>query len=457
MLSKLLIYVFLGALYLPLFGRVLPPFRERQETFVNYGLPLALLCAVAAVIYGLRGRAIEGFKADPLFWPFVLLGGYVLIWTIKGTWAGLLNIETLTVLRTKMTGPLYGLCTIVVLRALHQKERYSLLVPAILIGALLLQIGLSTVESIRGEGFGKYEIGWVGQIELEQRDMLAGTGINPLSALGLKIPLSGQIGQHNGFGNMLLFYNLLLLALLLEERKRWWIWPLLGVVILALVANTTRVALLACLIGNALVLPASLPRWRMLRIFASVATIFGVLVATYLLWDFIFQMTTQLDSLSIRLNLWALALEDAWESLTTFSAMFGFSAETLSSIGILHRQRALGSVENQFLALFLDVGLVGLIMFILVFIVTPIKATLIPCGRYKPLKWAFVFGLVFCGMTMDLHLHFTSIALLLVVYDRMMKADIISIGPRSFPMQGGDRLRRIRLPAGVALHPDETK
>src|SRR5438874_2486792 len=40
--------LFVAAFYFPMFGKVLPVLRDQQETFVDYGAPLAILSAVLA-------------------------------------------------------------------------------------------------------------------------------------------------------------------------------------------------------------------------------------------------------------------------------------------------------------------------------------------------------------------------------------------------------------------------
>lgn len=430
MINKLVFLAFIGALYLPVFGKALPPFQERQETFVNYGVPLALAIGLLALVLAAGRKQADRFRDDPLFWPAIFLFLYCAIWTAKGMAAGLLEIETLTLLRTKLAGPLYGLCAIAVWRQLGAEERYSRFVAWCFLGPFMLQVGLSALESVRGVGFGKYEIGYVGEIGLEGRDMMEAMGMQALGRFGFIIPFSGQIGQHNGFGNVLVFYNIIILLFLAGNARRWWAWALVVACAFAVVGNTTRVAILAIVLADAIVLPSVVgAERRVLRLFIRLATVLALLFGIGLAWDRLVDMTSRVNSMALRFQLWEMVLSDAGTHMSVLSAFFGFDGDTLSTLGVFYRNRSLGSVENQFLALLLDSGLVGCALFIWVFLVRPLQQSLRRPAVVRHILWMFCAGIVLAGLTMDLHLHFTSIVVLLACYDALLARPFTPLVP----------------------------
>ena len=400
---------FLASMLLLIFGKLLPFLWDRQESLLNYGIPLATLSLVASLFArpSDRQRTITSDVFRPLF---VFFGFYFLLWSAKGLLTDLPRVTMLSYLRAFLGGPFIGLTLAVLLvRTVGRDEQKRFAQRLLLIAAVIMvfQVAISMAESLRGESF--VDHGEIGMGGLEGRDVLELTGLGLTDRFGFSLPFYGMLGQHNYFGSMLIGYNALWVAGFLLTNKRHFL-ALLAFTLLATLGNSTRTAILSVLlmdlvifvqwIGGANLIVRS---GKLLLIILMIATVL------YKIQDRFGDYAVDSNTFDGRLDLWTAVFQDLGAGMfSPLEWVFGATMEHVSMIGFSWRGIEIGSVENQYLYMFCFGGVVGLILF-----TWAVSAPLILLRRrFSAETRTVIMGLLlswlFSFITLDLHLHFAS-------------------------------------------------
>ena len=216
---NVLIVFILIALYFPMFGKIIPGIAELPYNFANYGIVL-LLILVAANIF--RSKRISKFEGG-----VILIFGiyYVLNLWYKGIANGFVQE-----LSAKSAGVFMGILILILLNQYkinNVKYVFYNRLTFFLGIALIFQFLISFYESKLGYTLGIYEIkvyssgAFTNDYPLYgTRDLFLLFGLTSQQLFGLNFPFTGLIGQHNGFGTMLLFYNLLFLISFVKTKSK---------------------------------------------------------------------------------------------------------------------------------------------------------------------------------------------------------------------------------------------
>jgi hypothetical protein len=293
---------------------------------------------------------------------------------------------------------------------------------------LFLQILLSLIESASGTLLGDYEIskradGTSIIVSAEGRDLLTLFGLSQIDLFGFEIAFTGLIGQHNAFGIMLVFYNVFFLAQYEKNRNKFRLIPCL-LIILALIGNGTRSAILIVLFTNFLYFFYSIKN-KMLKI--STAFLL-VLPLTIMLksnpYGSIIKWYYQSDSLAARLLLWE---QLPLKPNDLFGFLFGRTIQDISLWIIKIGGVVKVSFESEFANLYLMTGFIGVLLFIgMLFQTYRMKVF-----RYLRIKIIsnrlLVFNICFMSFFMTGIIHYATYTLITLIILYYVHQDIISL------------------------------
>ena len=399
-----------------IFGKLLPVLRDRQETLLNYGIPLAALSLVASLFVGPqdRQRTTMGAVFRPLF---LFLGFWFLIWSAKGLLTGLPRVTMLSVLRQFLGGPFIGLALAVLLvRTVGREEQRRFAQRLLLIAAVVMvfQVAISIVESLRGESFVDY--GEFGMGALEGRDLLELTGGGLVAWFGFKLPFYGMLGQHNYFGNMLVGYNALWIAGFLLNKKRHFL-ALLALTLLASIGNSTRTAVISVLLMDLLMFIQLVGGVNLIVRFGKLLLVFLMLgTVIYKFQQRFGDYAADSNTFEGRFDLWASIFQDLGAGMfSPLEWVFGSSMEHSSMVGFNWRGVETGSVENQYLYMFCFGGMIGLILFIWAISAPLVLLRKRFSAETRTVITAILLSWLFTFISLDLHLHFASFVVYVAV------------------------------------------
>jgi len=395
--------LFLAAILLLIFGKLLPILRDRQETLLNYGTPLAVLSLAACLFVGSPHRR-RTVTSD--FFAF-----YFLLWCAKALLTDLPRVVMLTYLRTFLAGPIIGFTLAVLLvRTVGQEEQKRFAQRLLLIAAVVMvfQVAISMVESLRGESFVDYGVDGMGG--LEGRDLLELTGGGLVDRFGFKLPFYGMLGQHNYFGSMLIGYNALWIAGYLLTNNRHLL-GLLALTLFATIGNSTRTSVFSVLLMDLLMFVQLVGGVNLIVRFGKLLLV-GTLIAAviYKVQQRLSGYAADSNTLEGRFDLWASIFEDLWAGLLSpIEWIFGSSMKSVPLIGYTYRGVELASVENQYVYMFCFSGITGFIVFI--WAVSAPFMLLRKCftAEVRLVISGILFAWFFSFFTLDLYLHFATI------------------------------------------------
>ena len=412
---------FLFAFYFPMVGKLVPVIKDLPFHFAYYGIAFLLMMIAMRI-------ASEG-KVNRLPSHARLLFVFSIYFVINLVAKGLLENQ-LQLLMSKAIGVLFGVTVIlflIQLKVYSSIEEWSrVLVPAL--GVFLCgQVVVSSIESIRGELFSDYEIkvfmqglrAFMPLQLIEGRDILNVLGLSQYDLFGFKIPFAGLIGQHNAFGSMLVFYNLYFLADLLSSRRKV-DYFFLGLTLFAALANTTRIAIIAIVISDTIALlffvKNRTARNAIVLLTLLVLGLFGA--DAYMRVSQVFERTNTIVS---RIDLWQYLLNRYVILTTAVPLLVGLNVKDLLQVGMDYIGRTLGSYENQFFAVFLLSGAVGLLLYIFTFFVYPIKLAARYGDHRKIIAYLVAANVLLVSMTLDTVLHYATYVLVAMLYVQYLR------------------------------------
>ena len=233
-------------MYFPMFGKIVPfivayfpyNFCKYSAIFLTLFICITLL---------LNGR---WQKTENSIFHILLLNIYLIITLMI---KGLLENEFQASVNLSV-GVILSALLIVFLcqqKEFHSSKQLFEVISKCLAIMLILQVFISMLESYYGAPFGIYEVDIIHK--LYGRDLLELFNTSQTELFGFKIPFTGLIGQHNRFGIMLVFYNIYFLSRFELTQKRYYL-ILIMIVLIALIGNCTRSAILITLVTNFLFL-----------------------------------------------------------------------------------------------------------------------------------------------------------------------------------------------------------
>jgi hypothetical protein len=400
------VFIILFALFFPLFGKILPVVSSLPYHFANYSI--VVVGFVLFWILVIRPRKIQ---LNAALWSVYLFALYfVALHWFKGISSGLIQESV-----SRAQGVTLGFLVLlfVIYSGVLRKQQEFFRMFAVWLGILLiLQTAVSAYESITGTLLGEYEIQIYGFTE--GRDILEVLGESQMDLLGFRIPFPGLLGTHNTFGNMLIFYNLIFISQYLATGERIFQVFLL-VVLFAAIGNTTRASLATILLTDVIILALRAHNKSLRRFLIALLVLISVGITSFLLVN-VERFFPTSDTILYRTELWNYLLRHVLLKADPRWLIFGLSPEELRMVGVGFTGRMLGSYENQFFALLLYSGLIGLGLFCYAFIIQPLRPLRGMDDQKKIIFRLFALNIGLCGWTLDVHLHYSSFVLIIMIY-----------------------------------------
>jgi hypothetical protein len=340
--------------YFPIFGRILPDL-DLKYSYIKYSMAALFAIVAVKVVMRHKWKLIRG----PLRW-FLLFNAYLAAtMVIKGAFVAQ-SVDG----AQRIAGMIMGVLVILFVvysKGFGRNKNYFEILAVCLAICLVVQIGISTAESIQGQLFGQYEMGLpnIVKTDIESRDVLSIWGISQRSITGLNFPLTGLIGQHNLFGIMLACYNLFFLLVYEATRKKW-ILLVLTVIILGLIGNSTRSALVVTLVSDYLVINYvnKIP-WPVKAAFYAAFALLGLSEGRKVL-----EYAGNAD-METRLQLWKSLWDVHFPPANLWEALVGLDFTGIMSVRAAWTPTdPAGSVENEFFEIYFYSGIIGVAAFI---------------------------------------------------------------------------------------------
>jgi len=411
---NILILFILLALYFPMFGKIIPGVQGLPYNFVNYSILLLLLLMITNIY---RFKKIDKFN-----------GGMLIVFSvyyISNLWFKGITYGFVQELSAKSAGVFMGVLILILLNLFNidqNKDRFYKKLTLPLGIALIFQFLISFYESKLGYTLGSYEIKVysMGAFTNEYpaygtRDLLLIFGLTSKQLFGLHFPFTGLIGQHNGFGTMLVFYNLLFLISFVRSRSKIFL-LFLFVVMLSIIGNTTRIALLTIIISDLLTLYFILYKKRLLKNIIIISIIITAIFYASILYERISTYLLQSNTLLSRFDIWNSIINSFRFGLNVTQFLFGIDVKLLLTGEVAFMGGFLPSVENQFISIFLFSGIVGLILFLIVFIIYPVKNVYKSSGLEFFYLKLLAFSILLLAFTLDNLIHYASFVLIILTY-----------------------------------------
>lgn len=394
MLTRIIIcLLLLIPYYFPMFGKIVPAFEGIfRFNYAKYSMIFFVVSCAYAVIRNGTIRRLDG-AALGLF----VLNGYVVLDMLSKAWwvggfQGGINLSAGFILSTFV---------IIYISQLPEFGRDHRLFEtlAMAIGVMAtLQVAISAYESWSGALLGHYDVDMVAT-ELSSRDVLQLLGGDQQRLFGFSFPFTGLIGQHNGFGIMLVFYNAFFL-LAYECSRRPVFLLFIPVVLVGLIGNGTRSAIVLTLLLD-LGYFYLMQRKVSLKIISGVAGFMVMMVIGPQLLQRALDFYFQANSLQVRLDLWNSILSQYFPPEGFRAFLFGLDFEEITFIGAdQSRQGTSISVENEFLRLYLYTGIFGFLGFTLLMAAQLFRRAQSNAGETGGGLRLLVFSIFFMGMFM---------------------------------------------------------
>lgn len=404
------------ALYFPMFGKIVPVVQDLPFNFLYYSIALLIISTLIKILSeGKRYHISPTVKY--LFWFNVYF--FVNI-SIKTLFAAGAMQQTFS----RTAGPLFAICFILFMfqsKFVKQKEVFLKHFSTVLGIVLILQTAISAYESITDTTLGDYEIkvflegvSLETKAYLEGRDILNVFNLSQVDLFGFQIPFKGLIGQHNAFGSMLVFYNIIFLFDYLKHKRVLTV-IFLVVTVFAIVGNTTRMAMVSILLSDMIVFLYLINRpW--LRRFIIIC---GILLLVLFGLDFYFKLDeifVKTNTLLGRFDIWQYLINNYFYSTSLWALLIGLSGHELLKVGTTFIGRTLGSFENQFFSVYLLTGGIGLYLFIYSFFWIPKKCLKKLPSTERIIMVTLILSALLTSLTLDCILHYSSYGLFLIIY-----------------------------------------
>jgi len=356
--------IFGGALIFPMIGKLLPIIKDLPYNFVNYSLSFLFFVFLFSYIFyskqNLLHKNITTFFFANLFLALIII--------IKGFDSGLFSFAL-----SKSSGLVFSISIIIIFckyGIFENKKLFFKYFTIFLSFFLFFQYSFSMYESFINVPLGDYQIKVyrMGQLVIPtfpigMRDPLLLFGITQKSIFGINFPILGLIGQHNGFGVMLIFYNLLFLYAYYIYRKKIYFFSNV-VVVLAIISNTTRSALLLILLQDMFFIYFIIIKNRIVKYF----TLFLILIIALIFFadivDKFWGLYQNADTVTPRIIIWEILTNISSFHLSLYSFLFGVPLSNFGDYLTGLDKMSLGSVENQYIFIILYSGILGLVLFI---------------------------------------------------------------------------------------------
>lgn len=275
---------------------------------------------------------------------------------------------------------------------------------------LFFQIVISVYESYYGFVVGNPggEISYIGE-----RDMLNLFGISLTSLFGLQGAFTGMLGQYNTFGVVLAFCNLLFLKQFVETRRMTFL-LLMVLVFVGVIGNSTRASFLAVLATDLIALVVFVRKRFLQYLLVLGLSVLIVSVVSDIAsgWE---AYIGQSDSLTFRFELWNYGLNFITQN--PMSAFFGFPLGVLYDISsMIWGGGSLGSYESQFLKLYVYGGLISVLLFIYLFIISPVVNVKHLKKEGKVISRLFALNVLLTSLTLDAFDYFATYILVVLLY-----------------------------------------
>ena len=340
-----------------MFGKIIPLTSDLPYNFTKYSMLFIFIFILITLIVNKKIIKIDTRIINLLFFNIFCFG----ILSIKGL------IEGLFIESINFSSGLI-LSTLVIIFISQQKEfgrskKYFDLISIGICIMLILQVIISALESSSGNLFGKYDIDIIST--LDRRDFLSLFNFSQEKLFGFKFAFTGLIGQHNEFGIMLVFYNIFLMSHYERSRNKYLL-PFFVLIIFALIGNGTRSALFTVFISDVIFFYV-LKRKNIGFLGISLMLTSVVVIISPLLFNLIVRFYFQSPSLGPRILLWKQVLSQYLTPKSYLDLFLGLSIDNIRLIGV-DILGHVASVESEYIRLYLYTGLLGLILYIAVFL-----------------------------------------------------------------------------------------
>lgn len=391
-----------------MFGKIIPGISELPHNFVYYSIFLVALFIVLNIVLWGNFKKIDSTAS----WLFVF--GIYMVATL---WLKGLTTGYMQEMGSRVTGVVLGTLMLTLIyqsRAIELKRKFFDRLFIMISVVFVFQTVISAYESANGTLLGDYEIPIY--FSFDERDLFFVEGASITDLLGFSIPFTGMLGTHNTFGNMLMYYNLIFLSQFLFFRRKFYA-ALLALVVLATLGNTTRVALFLIVLCDM----AAVFYFSKSKLIRRGLVFITALSGIWAISEFYVPFTLYLDqasSLFFRGDLWLYALRYVFESAASdpLSIFLGLDIETIFKFNYGFHGTRIASFENQFLAIFVYTGVIGLGLFFYVFFWFILKYS-----KHLPKEPRTIFLLLgatilLSSITLDVNLHYSSYVLIVLLY-----------------------------------------
>jgi hypothetical protein len=403
------------ALAIPTLGKVTPLIKDLSYNLANYSIIILIIAFLIDRIIVSRTKRIY-FICPEIF----LFSLYIIaISIIKGLIGSDLQNGF-----SQSVGPLFGIIAGLHILGTKSKwkssKRYWEIIGLCLAPLFVAQIFLSIYESIMGFTLGDYEIKIIVNNQFSNkygaiinRDPLALVGLTLGKLIGLQMPITGLIGQHNYFGGMLVLYNLIFLIAGMRSGRRLY-YGLAIIAFMAAIANTTRIGLVAIIITDIIIIWQSIKIKHSIKLY--IAFIMGILVLLYIpiIIESIMNTFEMSNTLPVRMDAWEYIYDQYTHTISLGSIIFGWSMKMQQSWGYDYINRYMGSFENQFIAIVIRYGIPVVLLFSIIFIGPMFAKKRIKENIYI-VRLLGINVMILC-ITLDTLLHYSNYVLIILIY-----------------------------------------
>ena len=359
MRQKIFIFIVLPliiTLYFPMFGKIIPIISNLPYNFAKYSMPFIFIFILATLIINRKWEKVDKHISKLLLFNLYYLTNLLFKGFVEDLFMPAINLSIGLILTT-----------LVIVFLSQQKEfgRDKNLFDFISTGIgimLIHQILVSALESASGTLFGEYDINI--ESSIVGRDFLSIFNLNQEHLFGFSVPFTGLIGQHNGFGIMLVFYNIFFMTQYERTRKKYLLIYFI-LIIFALIGNGTRSALFLVFVIDILFF-FMLQRKSMGFVGILLIIVSLVITIAPFLYDLAVRFYFQIPSIGSRIFFWEQILSQYLIPKGFLNLLLGMSISDIRLIGVDIVGHTT-SVESEYIRLYLYTGLFGLLLFVSIF------------------------------------------------------------------------------------------
>ena len=180
--------------------------------------------------------------------------------------------------------------------------------------------------------------------------------------------------------------------------------------------NTTRVSLLIIVISDLLTIYSFLYKKKIIKSIILVTLTLTTFLYASILYDSISFYVYNSNTLFSRFDIWNSVLNSLGSGLGVAQFLFGIDVSLLLTGVVAFSGGFLSSIENQFIAIFLFSGIVGLGIYLTVFIIFPIKRAFTITGIESFYLKFLAFSIFLLSLTLDNITHYASFVLIILIY-----------------------------------------